>query len=99
VVEFDQKGQAISLEEKPLKPKSSYAVTGLYFYDNKSWISQRTSNITSWRAGNHRRNRIYLERNKLSVEIMGPLCVVILVRMNRCLKPANSFRPLSIARG
>ncbi len=72
VVEFDKAGRAISLEEKPLVPKSNYAVTGLYFYDNDVLDMAATLNpsprgeleITDI-------NRIYLEQNRLSVETMG----------------------------
>ena len=72
VVEFDAGGKAVSLEEKPVTPRSSYAVTGLYFYDRNVVEYARTLKpsprgeleITDL-------NRIYMEQGKLNVEIMG----------------------------
>ncbi len=72
VVEFDANGRAISLEEKPLKPKSNYAVTGLYFYDNA--ILDIAAELQPSPRGELEitdANRIYMQRGKLSVEIMG----------------------------
>lgn len=72
VVEFDDSGKAVSIEEKPVDPKSNYAVTGLYFYDNRVVNFARSLRpsvrgeleITDL-------NRIYLEQDQLDVKLMG----------------------------
>lgn len=72
VVSFDAQGRAQTLEEKPEQPKSNYAVTGLYFYDND--VIDIVANLKPSPRGELEItdvNRIYLERGQLSVEIMG----------------------------
>ena len=72
VAEFDAQGKVLSLEEKPQAPKSSYAVTGLYFYDNR--VVDLAKSLKPSARGEYEitdLNRLYLEQGQLNVEIMG----------------------------
>ena len=72
VVEFDSSGRAISLEEKPEKPKSNYAVPGVYFYDER--VCEIAKQLQPSKRGEYEitdLNRVYLESGELNVEVLG----------------------------
>lgn len=72
VAEFDAKGKVLSLEEKPMHPKSNYAVTGLYFYSND--VVKKSKNLKPSKRGELEitdLNRLYLEEERLNLKMMG----------------------------
>lgn len=72
VVEFNSNGQVLSLEEKPIKPRSNYAITGLYFYDNT--VIEKAKSLKPSARGELEitdLNKLYLEEKKLRVKVLG----------------------------
>jgi glucose-1-phosphate thymidylyltransferase len=92
VVEFDQKGRALTIEEKPEEPRSGYAIPGMYFYDNE--VVEIASRLRPSARGELEItdvNRVYLERGQLRVEVLGRGVAWLDAGMHETLLQAASF--------
>ena len=92
VIEFDGEGNVLSLEEKPENPKSNYAATGLYFYDNK--VVEYARNLKPSKRGEYEvtdLNNIYLEKNDLHCELFGRAFAWLDTGTTQSLNDAGNF--------
>ena len=92
IVEFNENGKAVSIEEKPKKPKSNYCVTGLYFYDNK--VVEYAKGLKPSERGELEitdLNRIYMQKNNLNVELLGQGFTWLDTGTNESLVDATNF--------